>query len=269
MTEQRGMIAFDEAAVRRLEARSSTPEYLAVQSAILETLGLRPGERCLDIGSGTGFLVGEMAKLVGSAGRVAAVDTSSPLLAHARERVRRLGVADWVDFREADATALPFPDGAFEVVTSIQVFEYVPDIFRAVTEAHRVLRPGGRLVLADMDWETFVVQTDDPELMARVARVWSGHLAHNHLPRRLAPLLRRAGFQIDLVKGLPMVNIDFDPSRRAHSLLLESIAPYVRDRDGLTSAEVDTWIADLHRQAAQGTFWFSLNQYLFAAHKPT
>ena len=268
MAEKEGMIVFDEAAVQRLEARSSTPEYLAVQQAILDALELQPGEQCLDIGSGTGYLACEMAQRVGGQGHVAAIDASRPLLAHAQLRAERLDLAKWMDFHESDATSLPFPDSTFDAATSIQVLEYVPDVFTALSEAYRVLRPGGRLVLVDMDWDTFIVETDDPELMTRVARVWSGHLAHNHLPRQLSPLLRRAGFWVAGVKGLPMVNIDFDPSRRGYSLLLESIAPYVRGWAGLSSADVDAWVADLHRQAANGTFWFSVTQYLFLARKP-
>ena len=54
--------------------------------------------------------------------------------------------------------ALPFPDASLDFVVAIQVYEYVPDIDRALAECVRILRPGGRLAIVDTDWDTFVLQ---------------------------------------------------------------------------------------------------------------
>ena len=83
-----------------------------------------------------------------------------------------------VAFYEADATNLPVPDGTFDAALSVQVLEYVPDATAALAEMHRALRPGGRVVIWDVDWATVTWHSEDPERMARVLRAWDEHLTN-------------------------------------------------------------------------------------------
>ena len=77
---------------------------------------------------------------------------------------------------------MPLPDGTLDVVVAMQVYEYVPDVERALVEAYRVLQPGGRLVIIDSDFDTMIVHTDAPDLTARVIRTFDEHFAHRTLP---------------------------------------------------------------------------------------
>lgn len=79
--------------------------------------------------------------------RLTAIDLSPEMLAIARERVARIGLA--VDLREADAHALPFQDEAFDAVVSTYSLCNIPNPHRAVEEMKRVLRPNGKLILVD------------------------------------------------------------------------------------------------------------------------
>ena len=72
------------------------------------------------------------------------------------------------EFREGSVTDLPFPDGAFDAAVCTQVYEYVEDMPLALREAARVLRPGGRLVVLDTDWDSIVWRSSDDARMARV-----------------------------------------------------------------------------------------------------
>jgi SAM-dependent methyltransferase len=81
-----------------------------------------------------------------------------------------------LNFRVADATALPFPDASFDGAVSVQVFEYVKDIAAALSEVYRVLRPGGRAVIVDTDWDSIAWNASDRVLMQRVLRAWDEHL---------------------------------------------------------------------------------------------
>jgi ubiquinone/menaquinone biosynthesis C-methylase UbiE len=262
-----GMLAFDEEAGRRLEAMYLTSESVARRRALREALRLQPGERGLYIGSGPGLAPCEIAEALGPAGHLAVVEKNPAMRAMTERRAAQAGLSGRLDLREGDAAALPFEDEAFAFVGSAQVFEYVPDVPRAVAEAYRVLRPAGRLALIDTDWQTLIWHASDAALAARVATAWEGHLAHNHLPRRLKPLLANAGFEVERVEALVVLNTRYDPSALSFTLL-HLVADYVRGTGLLSPAEVHAWVADVGERGKDGSYFFSLNQYLFVARKP-
>jgi SAM-dependent methyltransferase len=110
---------------------------------------IRPGESVLDLGCGAGFDAFVAAQLVGPEGRVAAVDLSPEMLAVAR--AGQAGAAfPRIEFREASAEALPFPDDSFDTALSNGVLNLIPDKPAALREIFRVLRPGGRLQACDI-----------------------------------------------------------------------------------------------------------------------
>jgi arsenite methyltransferase len=110
---------------------------------------LYPGDAILDIGCGAGVDSLVAAHLVGAGGRVVGIDFTPAMIARARAHLGRLGWPQ-VSFQVADAEALPFPDNDFDAVISNGVFNLTVNKAKALQEAQRVLKPGGRLMLADM-----------------------------------------------------------------------------------------------------------------------
>jgi SAM-dependent methyltransferase len=258
MADQMG---FDDATSRRIEAAYVSPELLLQRRTSLEMLELRSGERVVDVGSGPGFLAAEMAAAVGSSGLIAAVDPSEAMRTLAAGRDLPAGAAQ-IEHLEGDATTLPVPDNSVDAVTSTQVYEYVENVAAALAEARRVLRPGGRILVLDTDWDSLVWHSSDAGRMRRVLAAWDAHLVDPHLPRRLPRLLRDAGFDSLEAQVLPLLTVGTDERSFAYGVI-GLVEAFVRNRSEVTPEELDAWAADLRGLGADG--FFSLNRYLFLA----
>ncbi|MFW3171426.1 methyltransferase domain-containing protein [Geodermatophilus sp. CPCC 206100] len=254
-----GALHFDDEASRRLEEAYTTDALVAQRRAVVELLALRPGERVLDVGVGPGLLAADLARQVGSAGRVCGVDTSDSMIALAGRRAAAEGSAP-IELRRADAVALPYADATFDVGVTTQVLEYVADVPTALAELGRVLRPGGRVLVLDTDWDSVVWHSRDRARTERVLRAWEQHLADPHLPRRLLGHLERAGFEVEPVLVLPLLDVGYRPDAFSAGLL-DLVAAFVGDRDGLTPADAEAWASDLRSLGRE--YFFSLNRYVF------
>ncbi len=126
------------------------------------------GERVVDVGAGAGIDSLIAGKMVGPEGRVIGVDMTPAMLTKARAAAARMG-ASHVEFREGLAESLPVPDGWADVVISNGVLNLFPDKLAGLGEMARVLRPGGRLQLADI-----LVQKPVGEGARRDIDLWKG-----------------------------------------------------------------------------------------------
>lgn len=126
------------------------------------------GGRVVDIGSGGGLDAMVAARAVGSAGEVVGVDMTPAMLRRARDNAAVAGI-DNVDFREGFAEELPVGDGWADLVISNGVLNLVPDKVAAYEEIMRVLRPGGRIQIADV-----CVEVEVPEEARRDIDLWKG-----------------------------------------------------------------------------------------------
>jgi ubiquinone/menaquinone biosynthesis C-methylase UbiE len=204
-----------------------------------------------------------MATAVGLDGQVAGVEPSASMLALARHRQRTPGSAP-VDLRTGQAIELPYPDGSFDAVTATQVYEYVHDMPAALAEANRVLRPGGRLLVLDTDWDSIVWRCTDRRRMRTVLAAWDEHLADPHLPQRLTGLLTDAGFTVTRRAVVPLLNTAYGPNTYGAGLV-GFITAFVPGRRGLTESDAQAWAADVTGQGRD--YFLSLNRYLFLATK--
>ncbi|MGH2947952.1 MAG: methyltransferase domain-containing protein [Solirubrobacteraceae bacterium] len=248
-------LAFDEDLGRQLEVMYRTRDVLRRRQLVRDALAARPGERILDVGCGPGFYAAELLEQVGPEGSVTGVDASAQMLAVAARRCEALGN---VSFHQGDATALPVADASADGAICVQVLEYVQDVPAALGELRRALRPGGRLVVWDVDWATLSIHSTDPERSQRVLEAWDAHLAHPSLPRTLAPLLRAAGFEDVRVEGHAFATAEHVPDAYGGS-----VVPLIEQYVG--GSEAAAWGDELRALGERGEFYFACIQLCFTA----
>lgn len=165
---------------------------------------LTPGLHVVDVGSGAGFDSLIAARLVGPSGHVIGVDMTPEMLDKARANAAAARLTN-VEFREGHAESLPVPNGWADLVISNGVLNLIPDKGAALREMHRVLRPRGRLQIADI-----LLQKPVPASAKNTVTLWTGCIAGGLLEAELRTLVADAGFTalelrhgVDVFSGAP------------------------------------------------------------------
>jgi SAM-dependent methyltransferase len=240
-------LGVDDAERARLLAQCAT--HRAEAGLLLDRIGIRPGDRALDLGCGPLGVLDLLAERIGASGDVVGLDREARYLAIARREldVRGLGA---VELREGDATATDLPGASFDLVHERLVLNNVPEPEAVIAEMVRLTRPGGHVALQDVDWMTWTClpQHTDWDRLADVAgRAWSGDV---RIGRRLPALLRAAGL-VD-VQVLPHLRV-FRPGEPYHRLLLRFVDLHrsrILDGGGITPGQLDAAVARLERHLA-------------------
>jgi SAM-dependent methyltransferase len=220
---------------------------------LLALLEPQPAQRVLDVGAGSGAAVLALQSRVGGGGLAVGTEYGTPTSrAGGLRRLQESWAQRGASFSAvaADAQALPFRSGAFDAALCVNVLEALPDRLRALTELRRVLRPGGRALVAHDDWESQVYSGDDRELGRRAVRAYADATVGTYaasdgqMGRRLWGLFRRAGFREARLHVLPLVNTEFRAplSGWQHAQFGPELVAGVSD---LTAADLDRWRADL------------------------
>jgi SAM-dependent methyltransferase len=158
---------------------------------------LNPGDIVLDLGSGGGIDVLLSARRVGPAGKAYGLDMTDEMLALARENQRKAGVVN-AEFLKGEIERIPLPDNSVDVIISNCVINLSTDKDKALREAFRVLKPGGRFAVSDV-----VVRGEVPAQVRRSMELWVGCIAGALKDSDYIDKLAKAGFE----------SIDIEPTR--------------------------------------------------------
>lgn len=150
---------------------------------------IKPGDAVLDVGSGSGTDALIAALLTGQRGRVWGIDMTDAMLRKARSNALRMEVSH-VTFKKGNAEKIPFPDASVDVVTSNGVLNLVPDKEEAFREIARVLRPGGKIQIADI-----VLGKPISATSRRNPKLWAECIVGAVLEEEYLAMLRSAGFE--------------------------------------------------------------------------
>jgi ubiquinone/menaquinone biosynthesis C-methylase UbiE len=216
----------------------------------IEAMGLRRGDAGLDVGCGTGDEVRLIAERVGASGRAVGVDISSDLLAAARERMPADVAADFVI---ADGHALPFADGEFAAARVERTLQHVAEPAGVIAQMARVVRPGGRVVADEPDWDTLVVSSGDQQTTRAVLDEHRAHVRNPAVGRAVVGFFADAGIAANTVDAVALVIRDATAARAL--FLLDGAV----ERVGTDVAR--RWVDDLGEQSARGAFCASLTAF--------
>ena len=245
----------------RLQAQGAEAADMARQRAALRAaLALQPGETVLDIGCGNGRLLADLAPDVGPAGRCLGIDAEASAVATGQEALPD------AQFHTADAAALPLPDGSIDAAVTAQVLCYIADVDVALAEIARVLRPGGRAVILDTDWDTLVWASRAPDLMARARTALLSPMTHADIPRQLGPRLARAGLQTEALDTLTFASLA--PSEGSYAQISETWAATLMAEDpAFPDADRAAWTADREALTRDGGYFFTVTRFIFSVRK--
>jgi ubiquinone/menaquinone biosynthesis C-methylase UbiE len=234
----------------RLERRARADDEVEARDAYLGLLGIADGQRVLDVGCGSGAVTRAIARRVGDRGLALGLDQSPALLAVARELAREAGLGDRIEFREGSVLRLPFPDRSFDAVLCATVLSHVPGGEAAIPELVRVLRPGGRLGVFDMDTDMTTFTHPDRALTRRIVAAASDATAvDGWLARRMPSLFEQAGL-VD-IRARGFFPLETDP-QSFYAGLAERSAEVALKAGAITAAERSRWVQALHAEQARG-----------------
>jgi ubiquinone/menaquinone biosynthesis C-methylase UbiE len=252
------MFQFNAETARLLENAYRGSDFVKRRLATREALAPQAGETIVDVGSGLGHLAVELSRAVGDAGEVIGVDPSADMRKAAANQCDGLPNVRILD---GTAAALPLEDVSADRAASLQVFEYLSDIPGALVEIRRVLRPGGRLVVGDMHWDSWIWHSDEPERMARMMEAWDHHLADRCVPAKLPHLMRQTGYEVVSIEPLVFLDTLLRQDGLA-MMLLNAMQAFAIQNDLVDEPTVLGWADEQRHLAADGRFFFSLVHFV-------
>jgi len=257
------MLKFDAETTRILESAYLGADLSCRRRASFDALKPSPGDTILDIGCGNGMLTAELARAVGPSGKILGIDPSQDMLAAAKERCRDYGC---VEFVEGAANNLPIEDGLVDKAVSIQVFEYIEDVEGAVDDTLRCLKKGGRLVISDLHFGSFIWFSDDPDRMSQMTASWDQHFVSGNLPSSLPGILKGKGHMIEEVVPVTFTDHELKPDGLA-KMMMHLMKQYAITNQHLKDAVVQAWFEEQEKLAEEGRFFFSITQFVVVARK--
>jgi SAM-dependent methyltransferase len=221
--------------------------WLGYKARSFDLLALADGDQVLDVGCGTG----EDARVI--AGRspgvsVIGIDASEDKVREARALT--LGLPRPVDFRVADACALPFEDETFDACRADRVLHHLVEPPKALAEMARVARPGGRVVVSDTDYDSLVVAAPDLDLTRRILAHHADRMESGRVGRRLPGLFLDAGLAAVAVTPYAAVATEYDED----VLKLRDKADRAAAAGVISGDAAARWVASLLEAARTGRF---------------
>ncbi|MFI7413609.1 methyltransferase domain-containing protein [Streptomyces sp. NPDC049627] len=251
LTNEQGTEHEADQLIALLDAVDRLPGAAELRSRSYELLVIAPGATAVDVGCGAGRAVAELTE---AGVKTVGVDPDERMIEVARRR--------WpeADFRTAGAYELPFADSTMDGYRADKVFHELAEPERALDEARRVLAPDGRIVLVGQDWDTFVIDSDDPALTRTIVHARADLVPGPRTARRYRNLLLAAGFEAVTVEV--HTGVFTGPVMLP---MLVGLAEGACAAGAVNRAQADEWIAEQRARAEVDRIFLALPMFVAAA----
>jgi ubiquinone/menaquinone biosynthesis C-methylase UbiE len=247
--------------IRFLDAAGADASFQAYKRQTFALLEVGPGQQVLDLGCGTGEDAQALAALVAPGGRVTAADSSQAMIAAARQRAEGCGLP--VEFVAADAHALDFPDDTFDACRSDRMFMHLENPLQVLREMARVARPGGRVLIYEVDFETLTVDLPDRAVTRRIVNTWCDGFRNGWLGRHVPALFAEAGLRDTAVVPATL--------RLRYPVAMQMAGPATVERacaaGAISVEEGEDWLRAAQEAEEAGRFFATLTGFIVVGRK--
>lgn len=254
--------SFDEKTAQQLSMIYMTEDIREMQRQYRAWFDPKPGEAILDVGCGTGVNSLAIAKLAGPSGKVIGIDNSEAMLKLAQAGAS----AENVEYRLMPVEHMDFPDNSFDGVVCTQVLGYLADAIPIIRDMLRVVKPGGRLFVAETDWDTLAYCIADKELQRKVTLAFADHHGDGWVGRRLYHWCEQAGAREIELHPYVIHNAEYS-ARRYGGPLSYVIRDYLLRTKKWPEAEVKRWLQQLSDAFDDRTYFFLLTRLVCILRK--
>jgi len=243
-----------------LEERSCTSDMQEVNQKLCAVLDAKPGEQLLEVGSGSGVLCRLVAPYLLPAGCVVGIDISPDMSVEAMRYARLAGITDGIAFKTGAGEALPYPDASFDGVFAARLLLHIEDPDLVLREMIRVIKPGGRIVVMDWDFETVTVDHPDRDLTRRILHWRTDHHGGDNWSGRMLRRRMRAAELQDLSVH-PCVTVALTEAEGLTQSLWRA-AQVACEGGAISQTEQEAWVNELKDRIGDGTYFASIVYFI-------
>jgi ubiquinone/menaquinone biosynthesis C-methylase UbiE len=238
-----------------LEWIENLPQSAYLRERSYSLLDVHHGNVVIDVGCGTGKAVSELfAKGTTTIG----IDLSEQMISVAKRRFPEC------DFRVAKAESLPNNDNTINGYRAERLFQHLTNPFQALSEAHRILAPGGRIVLLDQDYDMWAIDADDMTITRSIMRAHADSIANRWIGRRYHNLLLECGFVNVSVNVQTLIYTDY----LQIAPILPSIVNVAVETKTITSVQAEVWLKEHEKRGKEGKFFIAMPIFMASGIRP-
>jgi len=253
---------------KRLIQRAALPDQVAFRAFIIEQTGLKPGEKVLELGCGTGRLLSDLAAVTGHSGHVFGLEPQPEFAKAAEQHISDKKLGATAEVISGQAEDIPLADASIDVCVAQTVLIHIPvEILPKVfSEVKRVLKPGGRFVSVDQDIDTWIIDHPQRALTRKIIHFNSDNRsADGWTGRHLKRLFKQNGFTDIRVKTWTQT----DTERESYLYEMAQRSALAATLNSIISQEECTdWLKELDKLAGDGDFFSSICYFCCGGTKP-